>query len=186
MRVLVFILFSLLTFESYCQTERLFSFENEIETEIDNKIQNVKDRLSCNYFDSIAFQTIDTFFCNFIDTSLFNYIPVVKNINQFKNDSIEIKSIITEILLFEVKTKSIIGTAKFSKNNAISLYFSRSQTLNLPFRLDDRLCCYLPQQYYLKASDFVKNQKNGFFSYNEFLDTFFFISSKGKPKVLCK
>ena len=187
MRILVLILISsLLKFKCFSQTEPLFSFEKGLETEIENKIQNVKDKLSCNYFDSIAFQSIDTFFCDFIDTSLFNYIPVIKNKNQVKNESIELKSIIIEILLFEKKSKSIIGSAMFSKNNAVSFYFSESHISSLPHRLNNRQCCYLSFQCYLIASDFINNQKNGFFLYNEFLDTFFFISSTGKPKVLCK
>ena len=156
-------------------------------------VRKVKTVLACDYVDELQTEILDTFICDPIDTSLFKFIPVIHAYIQIPNymslDSINQNSVLSEVLLYSIEKKKIIGSGQFGRNGDVYLSLSinmfNSRSRSIPIRDENRFS-YVSENCYSEITKLLKKERLGkFVQINETGDLYFF-SEHTSPKVICR
>ena len=148
-----------------------------ITTKVQNEVERIKDKLVCNYFDTLAFKTLDTNICHPIDTALFEYIPIINTYLQINNRlTNKEEPILSEVLLISKKDKKLVGSVQFGKNNQLYVAFHDFMGYSdaMPIRKENRRDYILPSNY-KRISKLISEHKNVFWVYVQELNSLYLI-----------
>jgi hypothetical protein len=155
--------------------------------EIRLNIQKVKDKLSCIYENSIEKRILDTTFCSAIDTNLFIYVPIINSyLSIYGYSKDELPLVLSEVLLYSIKEKKIVGSGRFGKDGNIYLGFYNYNCKNcgfLPMRKENKLNYILPQKY-CNVTKIIKNKTVGYFLQINETNSLYYISDNKSPTLV--